>query len=243
MYKPYKKYSYPKESLQGFSLLELSVVLAIGAVIISSGLTLAVTSLESDRRLETQNKMEFLADTIRRFVAKFGYIPCPADASLRFSSATFGVGEGTGDSGGNPCNSVNATSGATVTGMVPVTTLGLEPNMALDGWNNRITYVIAEDLVRVGNPGNGWTGGDGNITISNEGGTAYTTTGVIALISHGENGYGAWQGSGGTQVGATSGDAFEDENADLDAALIQTIPHSTDYDDYVIYRNKWQLEP
>ena len=76
--------------------------------------------------------------------------------------------------------------------VVPWRTLGLQENMSLDGWGRRFTYHVAPELV--------WSGttSEGDIVLrdgdaATSGTSELTATAAYALISHGDNGHGAWE--------------------------------------------------
>lgn len=241
----------------GFSLIELAIVLGVAGMILGSGLVVAVNMNEQQRIDNTRDRLDYIMQAIDNFVDKYGHLPCPADPQAEFKDSYFGDGRASGNqlTTVTTCISNNLLdAGATnvMTGGVPTATLHISPEYALDGWNRRFTYVVDEDLTFVGTDGaNGYvddtTPTTGEIGVTNHDGSRviYKEDHVAAIvpvlvISHGKNGYGAWPGRGGSRISVGGGGANEDENDDGDRVFVQALP-SASYDDIVSFRTKWQL--
>jgi type II secretory pathway pseudopilin PulG len=224
MNKNYYKIKF-KNSL-GVSLLELSVVFAILAILISGGLTLSLAQFSKKKYDLTIENMTTIQKTLTIFLAMKGRLPCPASPSQAISNATFGQ-ERTSGSDPLSCDisttNVNIFSGSLnddtqYYGAAPVRTLGLPDETMFDGWGNRIAYVVqktfANSLGTNSNCTNGTNAEDNNvdstyfcfrgqasgsvntanddIMILNANGNIISEDAVYVLISHGENGYGAF---------------------------------------------------
>lgn len=248
----------------GFSIIELSIVLTIIAMIVATSLSVGASRIEAARAQSTQERMDFIMKAIQLYVNRFGYVPCPADNSLPVTDGNFGRGGGSGNSATGCTDSNSSFTNTSVptheihTGGVPWMHLNISPAITIDGWNRRFTYAVDEQLTWAdGDPTNGgWddpaTTTDGEIRITrSSGGTNITANAAVVLISHGTNGHGAFPGKGGTRLdkGCTT-DVDEDENTDLGVGVgcpavndefVQKFRTST-YDDMVEYRTKWQLD-
>ena len=66
----------------GFSLVELSVVLVVIALITGMTVAAGVGALESTKRAATINKMDEIEKALLAFRIKYGRLPCPADATM-----------------------------------------------------------------------------------------------------------------------------------------------------------------
>lgn len=266
------------DSHRGFSLVELSVVLVIVGIIIGSSVSTGLMRVEAQRVSSTKERMQFLMDAIDQYVKRYEHLPCPADPTLEPTETNYGVGEGTNNRGGDGDPDEGAcepkltmeidTAARVFRGSVPFRDLGISEQVALDGWGNRFTYVVDEDLTFVGdawldtpaavyygyrNAGNhdlydDQAGGDpnhrssqGDIVIrNNEGvsGTDISTSAAYVIISHGSNASGAYTINGARLT--ASADANEAENTDDDIVYVERMP-ALNYDDILVYRNKWQI--
>lgn len=247
----------------GFTIVELAIVITIIAFLISMIVSTGAARIEAQRINITKERLAFLMNAITQYVRAYNHLPCPADGSLAFDEPAFGIGSGSNTDNGD-CTAENANHGGTnvVIGMIPLETLGLSATIGVDGWDNRFTYVVDQDLTYVGeevetedppergfsNNGNPATlpahsdpGTLGEIAIRNSaGGADFTSEAAVLILSHGPNGYGAWKGKGGSQINPTGGSAEEDENTDNDNIFVQTFRGGT-FDDFILYKVKGQL--
>lgn len=116
--------------LRGFSLVELTVVLFIVALLMGGMMTTISVQVEQQRIKDTQRILEEAKEALIGFAAVNGRLPCPA------SPSTTGVeNPSNGGSCVNPWN-----------GFLPAVTLGLPhtdaQGYALDAWGNQIRYAI-----------------------------------------------------------------------------------------------------
>lgn len=115
----------------GFSLVEMAVVVVILGLVLSA----LLLPLQAQRTQVFQTQTENTLETARRALLGFtqanGRLPCPAvDASNGLEDPL----------GGGTCTSK--------LGYLPAVTLGIRPmdnsGFAIDGWNNRIMYAVAQ---------------------------------------------------------------------------------------------------
>lgn len=116
---------------QGFSLVEMAMVLLVVGVLAALFLPATNTMMDNNRRKETRTKLEALESAITRFVMTTGRLPCPADGALDVTHVDFGVEIGVPATG--VCNVLDR-------GVVPWRTLGLGVNDAVDAWGTLVTY-------------------------------------------------------------------------------------------------------
>lgn len=113
---------------QGFSLMELAIVLMIVGTLMSGVLVAVGQSTESSRRALARTQLKEVQEALYGFAQTFGRLPCPATAVSGGAEAPVG--------GGN----------CTVShGFVPVATLGLSGStningLLLDPWQNPYRY-------------------------------------------------------------------------------------------------------
>jgi prepilin-type N-terminal cleavage/methylation domain-containing protein len=234
---------------RGFTLLELAIVMAIIGVIVASGISLGLSRTEAARISSTEAKLDRIEEALGAYLVMNGFLPCPAVGSTAKTVATFGVAEAAG------CASTTCTGGGCGTdlkvGVVPVRTLNLSDDYMFDGWGRRITYAVHRKATL--SRADFADTSAGIITIQNYAQTSnLSTDALLILMSHGNNGHGAWPESGqfsGTQNRVTAGVTAgpETENAEtvatelsFDATFVQAR-RATNFDDIVRYFQKWQI--
>lgn len=120
-----------RRTCEGFTLIELAVVLVIVGLLLSGTFLALGAQSELRARSETQRTLELARDALIGFAVRYGRLPCPAAAGssgleYNWDAATGACGIGDG--------------------LAPATTLGLAPIDAsgalLDGWGNPVRYAV-----------------------------------------------------------------------------------------------------
>ena len=220
----------------GFSLVELSVVLVILAVIIGFGLSAIGAVRTGSAVTTTVRKQEAIKAALIAYVRNHKRLPCPD----RDFASPDGVENRVATTGSPPVPDVTrACSGDA--GLIPYVTLGLAQEAALDGFENLFTYFVSNNVRPAAEPNKDWTitsnpatavrgmtaGNVGNIQLAGEGGQALTslavpeTLGVVVILSHGPNGLGARTTKGTVNAGPLSGT----DEADNAAGAATTTLH------------------
>lgn len=235
-----------RDKQAGFTLLELSVVLTIIALLIAGGLMFGTKQLEQTRLRDTQTRLNTIEDALAAYVIAFHRLPCPANLTL---------GPDNTGAGKEVVNASGCTTGTGIyyyqnggieifEGAVPARTLQLPDNAMLDGWGRRITYSVDGGAATLTTPLPFETGGEkfdanapGDISVDVVGGTCSNTATLRAdasqpaggtpigalyvLFSHGMNGHGAWFKQGGTlRVNGNITNTNEYENSHYTAANV-----------------------
>ena len=178
-----------------------------------------------DGDTDTAANLDVLGDALGRFLRDNGRLPCPAapnGSPLGFERAS-------------------CTSNATLEGVVPFRTLGVAESVALDGYGRYLTYRVAENYPALATSDNladycavDPDDGDSSLLVVDTGGTAVTSSAItVAIVSHGDNSFGFYQVPANSRFSASSGDAFEDENADGDIGFVDDTKIDGGYDDVV----------
>jgi len=210
-------------------------------LLITMSISVAGSRLEVQKIATTKQRIEFIAKVLDEYIRTYAHLPCPASPSLAFDAADFGDGLGTGDTAANNCVAAGLqANGAIHMGAIPVKTLEIPDIMVLDGWERRFSYIVDENLTNE----TGYSANPGTITITNADATPdnISTEAAVVIISHGKNMFGSYGKEGGTQFSLAGGSDDEDENANFtgDSEYVDIFQNS-DFDDVVLYRNKWQL--
>lgn len=243
---------------RGFSLLELSIVMAIIGTILAGAIAIGLGGIEASRYNATVKRMDEIHNSILAYSMVFGRLPCPSDLTLTSTNANFGVeaaNKGT-CTGGTPAANFTAASG-TVEGGLPTRTLKFTDDYQFDAWGRRLRYAVnpektSDDSLHVV----ACSTSTKVITVKDAAAGDRSTNSVYALISHGANGHGAYSFNGVVfNAGSTNTDEQINCHCDASAAptaysptYVQKLPTTnsstaTDsFDDIATYREAWQLQ-
>lgn len=215
-----------RKTMEGFSLVEISVVLVVVATMLAGVLPAITESQKSKATDVTAERMKEIELALKTFRSANSRVPCPADITLSVTTANFGkeadaLGECRDGAGAIDANWETAT---VVGGGVPVKSLGLADEYAFDGWGHRFSYHITKtltlDTTYIAATGGSITVRDGAAAPSDR-----TTVAAYALISHGPSGHGAYtRGASRYNFGTTN--ARELENCDCDSSAVATAYNS-----------------
>ena len=215
-------------AMQGFTLLEMTIVLAIVGLLVTG----LVRSLGAQIDVQSLNKTRTVLDNAKEALIGFtlinGRLPCPASSANGFEDPI----------GGGTCTAVN--------GFLPAATLGMSEldsnGYALDGWGgnpiNRVRYAVTDATANLfttsintftANPDLKICGSAAGITASACGsglGLSLTSDAVAVIYSLGQ--YPAGRSSD------------EQENQDSDKFFVAHTP-ITAFDDQVTWLSYPQL--
>lgn len=252
-----------ERSKTGFTLIEMSVVLVIVGLVIMIVYPALNVVRQSAQQSTTQTNLATVMRATAAFVQANGCVPCPTKASA--SGAAFGRVRG---------DELAAACGACVDppeGIVPFVSLGLPVSTAKDGWGHWLTMRVDPALTTndksiippssvclstdlspcvQGESRKGLCRADLITTTSNptiETQNAGTQKAAVVFVSHGANGFGAYQNdlllsgfdNNHPLFGGTS--ATEALNADGDTAFYQGIASPdplTYFDDQLAYLSR-----
>lgn len=213
---------------QGFTLVELSVVIVIIALVMTLGLGALNALLGSAASTETKARQARFKEALIAYLGSNKRLPCPD-----VPNNTNGTGDASGVSG---IEDRNAGVCVSPNGVIPYASLGLSREMAEDGWGNYMSYQVFLEVAASACPGTkvDWTdsncfgeGKAGGIWVyrgmfANPEGLAFFNTAsappadsraVAVIVSHGPNGLGAWTRQGIQNVGSPAGACEEILNA------------------------------
>ncbi len=260
-----RKQSVPGSA--GFTLLELSIVLAIIAIVTGMSVQMGISVIETARLTSTQKKMKTIDDALMQYRTANDRLPCPADLTIKQGAANYGIEGATPGTctGGSPLANHSA-AGATYAfataaeGAVPVATLGLPNDFMVDGWGNRFRYAVDVSMTALGAFASTPAACNyGAITVNDANGGVRTSSAIYALVSHGPNGHGAYSQNGGI-VNSGSSSADELTNCHCTRAGVYNNAYAPNYvqklpqydaaqtgnalyyfDDLVTFKERWQM--
>ena len=234
----------------GFSLVEVSIVIMILALIFGSGMALYHQYRVEKDWTETEKDMDMILNKIGGFRTVYGRYPCPASPTAAPGDEEYGhenadckariaADLGTCDNG--VCTYASNNPGKTVLiGSLPFKILNLQESESYDSHLNRITYAVTYDLtgsdsVLMADGGISINDIDGNNLISPE------HTAHFAIISHGPNKIGAYSKGGILSADCDSGSSAEEENCDADTTFVSAEVNEN-YDDRIGYFSSVPLD-
>lgn len=207
----------------GFTTLELSIVMIIFGLIVTTFMGGYIAYNKGVPRRETKEKIDTITSALNEFRSKYGHYPCPADPTASKSNSLYQRErrDNTGsrcltEIGGTVHNSTRDANNDNIAdevyfGTIPIKSL-LDPDnnpatddgikytkLAIedftDGWGRQFTYVVSALLVNTSTFNEGF----GAIGIVDENGRSMVTpqnSAQFALVSHGQNGKGARNAEG-----------------------------------------------
>lgn len=141
---------------RGFTLVELAVVLAVVALLLSTLMYTLSAQTEQRNLDETRRRLEQARELVLSFAVVNGRLPCPARSVNTTTPVTVAGDEVrnassqcSGDSGAGAVEDYYGGSNAGVTlGLLPARTIGFQQvdpaGFAVDAWGNRIRYAVAK---------------------------------------------------------------------------------------------------
>lgn len=125
----------------GFTLVELTVVLAVIAAILGGMIALSSVMLEDRAYKATVAKMKIIQQALTDYRLAYNTLPCPINSVISVTDPVFGTAPTTIACTGAPAADRSNTTAAI--GMLPVRTLGLPDEMGVDGWGRRFRYAVS----------------------------------------------------------------------------------------------------
>ena len=123
-------------SIRGFSLIEMAVVLVILGFVVTALILPITAQREANFLRQTENQLEQARKALMGFAQTNGRLPCPATAPDENDWGSLGIEQPTG---GGVCS--------VAVGYLPAATLGLQQlknGFAIDGWGRRIRYAVTQ---------------------------------------------------------------------------------------------------
>lgn len=132
----------PRRSpLAGFSLIEISVVMAILSVVAVMGLQGVATFMGRTAYKTTSERLDVIQTALMKYRKVYGYLPCPANPSDTLASPSYG--KETRSSG--TCTQPELVTGVRF-GDVPVRDLNLPLSYIKDGYGQKFRYIVTTGL-------------------------------------------------------------------------------------------------
>jgi len=125
---------------RGFTLIEMAVVMIIASLIIAALVSSYLRWNDLLRSSKTKEHIAIVNDALSAYAARNYRVPCPANPAGS-GVEPFGTERGSGANGSGFGNCVNLGTGE-VEGILPFNVLGIDAEIARDGWGNFFTYQV-----------------------------------------------------------------------------------------------------
>jgi len=237
--------------IKAYSLAEMAISLLILGILAGTFFDVSLIKNEVANTKKINDQFKEIELAIDTYVAKNGFLPCPAKRSDNVSTVDFG--KSTDCTAAAPSGTVEYGSGVDVIriGVLPVRTLGLKDSLMFDPWNNRITYVVVKNLAQNSSAYTNYITASADVIRVNDANgnkinrdNSASQENIVSwiIVSHGKDGKGAYNYNGTGLFRACSG-GLDPENCDEDNIFVDTYfnPSSANaYDDSVLWKTKNQ---
>lgn len=205
----------------GFTLVEMAIVLTIVGVLLAGLLPTLSSQIEQQRRSETLKHMDEIKQALLGFAISSGRLPCPADGTI---PTLPGVANGAGQEKSSCAVGANG-------GVLPWVTLGVGET---DAWGRRYTYRVTPAFATIAPPFQLTSIGNlsiGLTTLSTD--TSVASNAPAIVVSHGQNGLGAYTPTGATPPTTATGDELDNVATDNNNHFVNHDQVQNGYDDLV----------
>lgn len=134
---------------RGFSLIELSIVVAILSVVAALGLEAAANFVNRTSTSVSKERLQVVDEAVAKFFKIYGRLPCPEPRGTAPGVANWGL-ETCALSQVQMNNTATLAGGGLYYGGVPWRTLNLPMMYSLDGFGSKLTYVVTANLTQAG---------------------------------------------------------------------------------------------
>lgn len=234
----------PIRKSSGFSLVEMAIVLVITGLILGTVIGAMNVQVTGQRIKETQERQRVIKDALINYIRQNSKLPCPALITLADDHASAGIPNCT--SGTNSID-VPAVDSAFY-GAIPWKELGLSPEAVKDAYGRRFTYIVTyaatlSTLNISGLTGNlllyptatDATANTNRLNPCNGTLSVCDNLAVVAIISHGANGYGAYSNQGSLLSDASASDNEKENSDHANLKLVDGDFNQQSFDDYVLW--------
>lgn len=239
---------------KAFTLIELSIVLVIAAIMISTSLSSSVETLRRTKEKATKAKMEEVYKAIGNYLLVHKRLPCPSSLKKKKDSdSTYGLAAPIVSGECNGPGVYMSAGGTLFYGALPIKDLGLLPDMGEDEFGNKFSFMVHKNGISVDSFS---TSAEGALLISevrNSGEIRSSWKEIFIIISHGANGYNAFPANSSVQNSASPtfdeagnsiqsiNDATSPPTASYNEHLYATHTQNEIFDDILFYKTKSQI--
>jgi len=246
-----KKISKAKSA---YTLLELSIVIAIMAVMMTGAIGISVSTFNNTKKIATEMRLRQLYDAVGKFLLINKRMPCPARLDLTINDNGYGEEVGNGSGCSDFTGVYQGVNSNHFYGMIPMKSLGLPLEFSRDEYGSKISFIVDDrftrsfqDVPNFANPSFGTVSAyDTAFNIQEKPPSAGKTNSagaIMIILSHGKNKFGAFNDNATTQnIAPTDVDELSNAySANFDNNFIFKSLNSEIFDDIMIYKTRNQL--
>lgn len=236
-------------SQNGFTIIELAVVLVITGIMFSLFISAFLMQIERNKILVTKSRIAQIHESLNEYLRVNGRYPCPASRMQDPANPNFGQEVTTTCNTGAFAGTVR--NGGVRIGAVPNKTLNLPDEFSFDLWDHRLTYAVTENLATKISDVSQYTADGGLISVIDDAVPpnpigSPPNSGHFVVVSHGESGGGSYNLEGNLFAACPGAATLDGENCDDDLVFRSTMVNSdvnaaAFFDDYIQF--KGQTEP
>ncbi len=245
-----------KRKKSAFSFIELSVIMAIIAIIISGYISVSTNNIKNAKIKITKDRIKTIQHALHIFVYNNKRLPCPASLHDITTDTAYGTEAGTSGTctaTGALTSTNTAANDGLIYGAVPVKDLGLDIELMGDAFDNKFSYIVPQQLTEtfVNGGAVGFEGADMSDTVNldpieiRSTGTITTLIGAYVVLSHGPNGFRAFNINSGSIQNGSSTSTDEEDNSptgvsggDIFDKTFITSSNDSGFDDIVVYSTR-----
>lgn len=221
----------------GFTLIELSVVIAISSIVLISILQVYMVYTANYERIRARDIVVSANEALGNFFTDRGRYPCPADPTLPLTDVNAGVENctlaevnGARQTDGTASLSPRPAVDPLLTGALPFSTLNVAQSDAVDPWGGKLMYTVSKLQTNASTFHDNF----GAIRVETETGISLTEVpGSVhyVVFSLGKNRVGSYLGSGKQPIACSTGVA-ESKNCQFADTYVQGLLNASDTTDY-----------
>ena len=133
----------------GYTLIELSVVIALIGILMGTALSVGNIAVEKTNIVTTDTSLDDIEKAIQLFYNQNKRVPCPASPTQAENTANFGIEDNCSNAApvlGGIVELNNGTADEQWIGALPTRSLGLPDKAMYDRWNNRLVYGVQKNF-------------------------------------------------------------------------------------------------
>lgn len=231
------------KSQRGFTLIEVSLVVVIGGILLSLFSTSLINMISGTKEKTTLTRIMEVDEALRQYASVNNRLPCPAALDVKIETANYGRETNCAAPATSP-GTVDDPTYPVRYGFIPTRTLNLPDSHGYDAWGSRLIYAVTKPLTSQAT----YDLRNGKIDIiDSNGNSTVTPTRSITyvVLSVGKDRRGGWNSEGFLGSPCADASALDGENCDNDATFRSTLAFSnngnaTHFDDYIRYEGNFE---